>query len=247
MELTLSQRIHNAVSSLEVENVKAVHAYLNSVSSGLKEYGVIWTNMDDTSWGHGDGRMYGIENVKIYQVNHRDYKAYTNYIDLIKVYPQVGGKDPHPLWDTPLHTLATDIIEVAADGMSARAYYMTPGLIFSWLNCDQKPSALGLWERYGTDYLLVDGDWLIHHDQVCPDTLFGLDKNSNWARNSYMKLREGNHKPEKDFERWGRNHIGWIHRQYSAVQTPQDTVPWPEPYETFDYDDNYATVPFTPF
>jgi len=246
MKKSLSLRIKNAASSIAVENLKAQHTYLHCITPGNKEFGVIWTQREDTSWGHGDGRMYGIENVKMYHVNHFDYKAYKNYIGLLREYPQVGGLDPHPLLECPVHTLATDIVEVASDGMSARSSHLTPGVLISWLNPDGKRFGAGLWERYGTDYLYEDGQWLIHHDQVCPDSMFMLDRSSNWAAISYKRLRSGEHKPEPDSGRWGRNHPGWVHRMYSPVQLPQDTVSYPEPYDSFDFEDNYSTIPCVP-
>ena len=247
MELSLHERIQNAASSIQVENVKARHSYYHATAPGLKEYDTIWTHRPDTTWGHGDGRMNGIDSVKMYQVNMFDFKAYTNYIDLVQVYPkEVGGLDPHPLLEISMHLLATDIVEVAKDGQSARSMYLTPGMLFSWLCPEKEIWGACLWERYGTDYLLEDGEWKIHHDQVCPDFMFDLDVKSNWARKMYKYMTEDSFPDGVPNNRWGVSEPGTIHRMYTPVQPPQDTVPWPEPYDTFDFENNYATIPVDP-
>ena len=33
---------------------------------------------------------------------------------------------------------------------------------------------------------------------------------------------------------------GPLHMPYSVLKAPQDTVPWPEPYETLDNDNTYT-------
>ena len=62
-----------------------------------------------------------------------DRMCMENMLDLMEVYPEVTGKDPRPLMECSVHTLVTDVIEVAADGQSARGCYITPGVIHSRL------------------------------------------------------------------------------------------------------------------
>ncbi len=70
--------------------------------------------------------------------------------------------------EASVHTLVTDVIEVAADGKSARAF-ITP-----WCH-PLPPDPRGekycnvLWERYGSDFVCEDGEWKYLHEHVCPD------------------------------------------------------------------------------
>ena len=65
--------------------------------------------------------------------------------------------------------LATDIIEVAGDGRTARAYFYTPGAISSTLNLSRKREGMWMWERYGIEYAKdEDGNWKLFTIQDCP-------------------------------------------------------------------------------
>ena len=117
-----------------------------------------------------------------------DAACFNRFTQIYEIYPQVGGMDPRPLSEVSCHTLVTDIIEVADDGQTARAYFLTPGLIYSTLNANQKKRCAYLWERYGADFVFEDGQWLFLHEQVCPD-IFGTLDDGNWAHSKYEMLK----------------------------------------------------------
>ncbi len=48
--LTLEERVRNAASSQEVENVKAEHAYYHGRADATGEWGNIWSRSDECSW-----------------------------------------------------------------------------------------------------------------------------------------------------------------------------------------------------
>lgn len=79
-----------------------------------------------------------LRNVWYGSVTCYDAACFQRFTQIYEIYPQVGGMDPRPLSEVSCHTLVTDIIEVADDGQSARAYFLTPGLIYSTLNGNQK-------------------------------------------------------------------------------------------------------------
>ncbi len=136
-ELTLHERIRNADASQQVENVKAKHAYLHGRADATGEWSVIWSRSDDCSWAHAFGRMRGFDQVYHGSVGDYDRMCMENWLDLYEVYPEVTGKDPRPLMECSVHTLVTDVIEVAADGQSARGCFITPGVIHSRLTADK--------------------------------------------------------------------------------------------------------------
>ena len=154
--------------------------------------------------------------------------------------------DPRPLSEVSCHTLVTDIIEVADDGQTARAYFLTPGLIYSTLNVNQKKRCAYLWERYGADFVYEDGQWLFLHEQVCPDIFGNLD-DGNWAHSKYEMLKNppppppaGAMPPKKDQR---LQDPGPLHKDWTPIQPVQDTVPWPVPYVTMDNDNTYTKQP----
>ncbi len=237
-KLSLKQRIHNALGSQAVENVKAWHTYLHAKAWSTEEWSTYWSKSDDCSWAHAFGRMRGFAHIWQGSVSDYDAKACENYLELYQVWPEVGGKDIRPLLECSVHTLLTDVIEVAADGKTARGSFITPGLIHSRLNPNKKLQCGVLWERYGSDFICEDGQWKYLHEQVCPDINCRLDT-GNWAQDGYERLL--NPPPPRNFP--GPAIIddpGPLHKDYTPVQPPQNTVPWPEPYETLDDDNTYT-------
>ncbi len=244
---SLHQRVRNCAASQAVENVKARHSYLHAKAFGTEEWGELWSRREDVSWAHSFGRMRGFEEVWFNSVTLYDAQAYESYLQLYLLFPEIGGYDPRPLMECAMHMLATDIIEVARDGQSARSYYLTPGYMFCNLNPDKKKSSCYLWERYGADFVLEDGEWLYLHEQVCPDIMGDFDS-TNWGEDAYnMLVSPPEHLPPPPGAGGAKSHLrvtdpGPLHQRYGLLQPPQDTVPWPEPYETLD-DNNSYTVP----
>lgn len=92
------------------------------------EWANIWAMNDDSSWAHAFGRMRGKDQIWYGSVTQYDQMAMENWLEMFRKYPEVGGKDPRPLMEASVHTLVTDVIEVAADGKSARGSFITPGV-----------------------------------------------------------------------------------------------------------------------
>lgn len=242
--LSLSQRIHNANASQEVENVKGRHAYLHARVDAVTEYMTIWQRSDDITWAHAFGRMRGFDEVWNGLTTVYSKLAMRNWLELVDIYPEVSGKDPHPLLETAVHTLATDVIEVADDGMSARGSFITPGVIFSTLNPEQKKSCGILWERYGSDFVNEDDVWKYIGETICPDIRSELDE-IDWAMRDYMILCDPSYGEALPLFP-DLPHVtdpGPLHFAYSALQPPQDHTPCPEPYVTMDKDHRYHTEP----
>ena len=204
--LDLHQRVLNAAASQQVENVKAQHTYLHGRADAAGEWGQIWSRNDWCSWGHIFGRMRGWEQVWKGSVTSYDNMAMQNSLNVQKIYPEIGGHDPRPLMEASVHTLFTDIIEVADDGKSARGSFITPGVIFCRLNRHEYPYCNVLWERYGSDFVREHGRWLYLHEQVCPDIMGKLDM-TNFAHDDYERLRSEERRVGKECRsRWSPYH-----------------------------------------
>lgn len=184
-KLTLEQRLHNAFASQEVENIKTLHAYLHAASHSFEEWDQLWSRSDDITWAHGFGRMVGWDEVWLNSVLNYDSDVVGLYSRLLEMYPEVNGKDPRACGLGGLHTLASGVVEVAEDGMSARTFYETPGSMASTHSPSGKRAGNMLWERYGSDFIFQDGKWLYFHEHVCPDFGFTYNSGSDWAHAQY--------------------------------------------------------------
>ncbi len=239
--LTFEQRLHNAEGSQTVEEYKARHAYLHGVSYSREEWDFMWLKSPNCTWAHQFGRMVGYEEVYINSVGHTDNMAMRSMGEMIRNYPEYQGHDIRSTGSSGVHVLASDVIEVADDGLSARSFYLTPGTLTGPIGFDgQHRGGVWLWERYGSDFAFVDGEWKWFHEQVCPDIAGDYDV-GNWARNRFLDFIENDCTVG---ELGGRpaqlTEPGMLHADYTVVQTVQDTVPAPKPYQTMDDNNTYS-------
>lgn len=241
--LSTREKVRNAAAYLEVENLHARHCYLHCAGRNIEEVDQYWIRSDDVSWGHAFGKWLGWDGVKFGWGGSLERQGYGAFLELTQAWPQVLGLDPRPLYESALHTLATDIIEVASDGETARACFCTPGIISSVLTTQRQREGIWMWERYGAEYALdEDGTWKLFTLQVCPDLICPLDDASPAAM-SWEQLMGGFARPPFGAEQV----LGCagpiapivdeeepVHNDWSLVQPVQNTVPWPEPYDHFD-------------
>ncbi len=231
--LSFEQRLHNAIGSQTVEEYKARHAYLHGVGYSREEWDYMWLKSKNCTWAHQFGRMVGFEEVYLNSVGHTDRMAMHAFMDQTIKFPEYMGHDIRSTGCSGTHVLASDVIEVAEDGNSARSSYLTPGTLMGPIGFDgEHRGGVWLWERYGSDFVYVNGEWKWFHEQVCPDIAGDYDV-GNWAHNRYLDFLE------KDCtvgELGGRpaqlTEPGLLHADYTIVQTVQNTVPAPEPYTT---------------
>lgn len=243
--LTLSQRIHNAEGAQAAEYLHARHTYLHAKGWGKEEWGEIWSRSADVSWAHAFGRWRGFELVWWGSVSRYNVRTTAPYAQMYDLVPEISWlTDFRPLGEIAMHTLATDIIEVADDGQTARGFFLTPGIIASALTPKMTHRGFALWERYGSDFIFENGEWKYLHEQVCPD-LSGAFDVSNTGVESYQKLKNPPEDAQPSNPGGAEDDMrlsdpGPLHYDYTTLQTVQDTVPWPEPYVTMDNDNTYT-------
>lgn len=243
--LSIEQRLHNALGSQKVEEYKARHAYLHAIMYSKQEWDVFWHPSPNTTWAHQFGRMVGWDEVYYNSVVHTDANMLGLAIKRMQSMEEMWGHDFLSTGKSGCHALASDVIEVAKDGLSARAFYLTPGTMTGSMGMGPGggPSCRGggwLWERYGSEFVFVDGQWKWFHEHVCPDTAGQYDV-GNWAHDRYVDYLSGKLKigdlggyPDRLTE------PGTLHYDYSIIQTVQDTVPPPLPYDTLDDAHTYS-------
>lgn len=184
MSQTLAERLHRARGAQEVENIKTRHAYLHAKSHSYEEWSELWAYSDDATWAHSFGRMVGWDEMFYGSVEKYDRDMLDLYNTMVKLNPHIIGKDFLACCLGGLHSLASGVIEVAEDGMSARSFFLTPGTLCA---CNM-PSCVRdgsmCWERYGSDFVYQDGQWWYLHEHVCPDINFSYDV-GNWAHDKF--------------------------------------------------------------
>ena len=124
--LSVEQRLEQALASQQVEKLHGKHNYFHARNFSAEEWSTIWSQSDNTAWAHGFGRMRGFDQIWYNSVTMYDYSVYETYIDLVQMFPEIGGLDPRPVMELSMHTLVNGIIEVAEDGKTARSSFVTP-------------------------------------------------------------------------------------------------------------------------
>jgi hypothetical protein len=239
--LTKQQRLHNALGCQKAEEYKSVHAYLHGAFLCREEFDVFWHKSDNTTWAHQFGRMVGWDELYYNGVVHCETMGAMMAGDLMKRYKEYWGHDLRSVGKSGAHALASDVREVADDGKSVRLYYLTPGTLMGPVGFDgQHRGGVWLWERYGSEFVFADGEWMWFHEHVCPDIVGDYDI-QNWAHDRYEQHVAGTLErgelggfPDRLTE------PGITHWDWSPVQVPQDTVPPPKPYKTLDDDNTYS-------
>ena len=239
--MSLQERLNRAFAAQEVENIKTRHAYLHAKSHSFAEWNTLWAYTDDVTWAHSFGRMVGWDEMYYGSVEKYDRDMLDLYNTMVKKNPHIIGKDFLACCLGGLHSLASGVIEVAEDGQSARSFFLTPGTLCACNMPSGVRDGAMCWERYGSDFVYRDGRWWWFHEQVCPDIGDSYD-DSNWAQDRFRKYMDGSLNvgncsgPPAS----GISDLREAHNDISIIQTVQDTVPAPAPYEKLDEENTYS-------
>lgn len=150
------------------------------------------------------------------------------------------------------HVMTSGVIEVAGDGQTARATWLSPGMsIWPDVNRGVVPTADDIatvdWAniKYGMDYIRQNGNWYWLHQRVY--SIFGAPYDKCWVDCPAVKHDWQPSSPEElaiypQSERHGvadREAEGWW--GYAPGCTyPDDYPAIPQPYENFEKDVGYG-------
>lgn len=246
--MTVFEMIRNASACQEIKNLHVRHCYMHCAGRNIEEIDNYWLRDERASWGHMFGKWITWTGVKFGWRGSLERQGMSFFLQLSQVLPQTAGLDPRPLSEAAMQTLVTDIIEVAADGHSAWAYFYTLGAIYSTLDTSHECEEKWLWERNGIDYMKDEnGVRKSFTIQVCLDIMAALDF-FNPAAESYRREKTGvdaRPPPNRSSGQPDPGRRGSIapivndpvpeHAVYSVLNTVHDPLPWPEPYDTFGY------------
>jgi hypothetical protein len=153
---SLNERVQKLEDTLEIQKVQSKYThYLFTQRFDKVVEEVMAKNAPDLSVEFSDSGVYrGLESVKALYESFEEAKQIPGFFIL--------------------HMTVNPYIEIAADGKSARAHWLSPGASGS------NKSASWIWGPYYVDYVKQDGKWLILHTHLAP--LFRNPYEDSWAK-----------------------------------------------------------------
>jgi len=141
--MTAEKIAQRSLDMLEIQNAAGAHEYYHSAFKHKEEIEDVWSKRDDIAWQ-----------------NNNDF--YKNRKSVWAFYAE-GIKQANPLGALWYHMLTTPIIEVAGDGQTAKAIWMSFGNVSG--AGGGGGGAMSQWteEKYGMDFIKEDGVWKIWH------------------------------------------------------------------------------------
>lgn len=141
----------------------------------------------------------------------------------------IGGHDKGTHFGMLMvHALTTCVIEVAADGKTAKAVWLSPGHETGAMG-GGKPQANWSWGKYGVDFVKEDGKWKFWHWRLSPQ--FNCPFEKAWTDIPHTSAAFMLQRLPKEMQPDSPNNefYGW-----SIENEPKNKPLPPEPYETFD-------------
>lgn len=128
------------------------------------------------------------------------------------------------------HTLVSPVIEVAGDGKTAKALWMSPGAVAQVRG--EKAEAKWAWTKYAVDFKKINGEWKIWHFLV--KTVFDSPYQTAWidVKPKPLPASKDMPKPPPGMPKADRPNNDPGGYSLSTVQT-LDPLP-PLPYESWD-------------
>jgi len=156
--MTTDQKVQKTLDIAEIINVTSAHEYWHGALLHKEEIENAWSKREDISWTNNTDRY-----------NNRQ-SFWKFYVDNLKEFPHRGA-----LW---YHMLTTPYIEVAGDGKTAKAIFMSFGNVSGEM---QPGQAMSQWtqEKYGMDLIKEDGHWKIWHLRTYVD--FYTETGKTWT------------------------------------------------------------------
>lgn len=136
----------------QLERTKAVNACRNLMGT------YVWNLMNGTP-RNCTGLWARREDSRV-EMSWGVYDGYDGIRRCYDVFHEQGLEDR--IGHLPIHTLTSEVLEVAEDGKTARAVWISPGLE-SHPDDNRNPVCNWAWIKYGADFICEDGVWYLWH------------------------------------------------------------------------------------
>jgi hypothetical protein len=167
---------------IDIQNIMSRHAYYYSAQEHLRELAELWDlDAPDVSFGQDEGYSVGKQSIiASYIKYHHTFQA-KDLAAFHKTHPDVPDTNDNLGAGTAMfHTNSTPIIEVAEDGKTAKGLWYSIGQVT--MTPGGKQDAQYMWERYGVDFIKVNGKWKIWHLLIHTD--LSTDPGGSWVEGS---------------------------------------------------------------
>lgn len=140
----------------DCNNLMGLHVWYHSAFLNDVELEKLWVttpeNQATAVWAQNANYWIGMDNIKAYY----------------------GPAYPHEntMSQFQFHTTTSGIVEIADDRQTAKGVWYTPGIIGRYQGLQ------ALWERYGIDFIMENGEWKIWHLHVYTDFGYGVTQGS---------------------------------------------------------------------
>ena len=125
------------------------------------------------------------------------------------------------------HLLTSEVIEVAEDGQTAKAVWISPGAETRRVQPDNKMEAIWIWGKYGVEFIKdQNGEWKFWHFTITCD--FMCDYHHSWVETEKTigKIVAHNGKPESDAPNTFAD-------GYATDEKPVQVPEIPKPYKSY--------------
>lgn len=217
-ELTLKLERLEAVEACR--NLMGKYSYYHTAFRN-REYIDLWAKREDDLLVMPWGTYRGFEGVRAcYMKDHGD-RSDPAVLESLK-----GA--------VMMHEMDTEVIEVAADGKTAKGAWLSPGHEtymegrvpgFSDADAEPVPRAEWAWSKYAVDFIRdEDGQWKIWHMRLYP--LFKCEYGTSWVDAVQPK-------PEDYTFMSSERAVGmWSYSPTEVYPANEPAIPWP--YEKFE-------------
>jgi hypothetical protein len=212
MKLTVKEKINRLWDINEISKVMSRYAYLHNAHEHLKTVELFALDREDI-WIEcgGIGIYTGPAGIK--KFFYEWHESLTG--DIRGAFNE--------------HLLTTPIIEVAKDGKTAKAVWMSPGVETRRVQPDKQLEASWIWGKYAIDFIKVKDEWKFWHFTITLDFL--CDYHHSWVEteNTYSKKVVNNGIPPIDKPN------SFSEDGYTKEKVTKLFPAPPEPYDHWEY------------
>ena len=235
---TLVEQIEHAWDVQQIKNLMGRHAYYHEYNHHDWEMQELFVTKDENkpgvSFGQGHGFQHGYDLVS----DNYDRKSFNQWFaaldDFIAEDPTIERTHENlGMGSMIIHQIASPLIEIAEDGLSAQGSFDGNGQIT--MVYPNLTSTKLMFERYNCDFIKEDGEWRLQKIFICTDiclTPVGTDERENpvdLAGAMRFVLREGQDQDPETTVILDHPMLA-----YTCVLGQPEWPYYPEPHKTFD-------------